>query len=411
MSDPTGEPPGATLRLRLSDVPTFDRPLLDWLLGGARSIADTTTLIDELGERLNVAGIDVRRITTGIPILHPQVASYSALWNRGAPVTEREYHLDPKTLGSLRGSPIAIVYGGGGPVRCNPGAPPLLGEFPIVADLRSEGFTDYIVIPAPFSDGTIKALSFATDRAGGFRETDIGLFEAMMPLLAMVLEIQALKRTARILLETYVGAETGRRVLEGAIRRGMGETIHAVIWLSDLRDFTVLSETLPRDELIALLNDYFGALSDAVMIHKGEILKFIGDAMLAIFPVPPDGSTAVVCAAALAAAMDAESLAAAINRARREGGNTTFAFGIALHVGDLIYGNIGGATRLDFTVIGPVVNLASRISGLCATLGRPVLVSEDFAAVAGDQFERVGTFDLKGIALPQPVYAPHGLAV
>ncbi len=391
----------------MSNTRVCYRSLCDWLLGDARNAAETTALVVELGERLNAAGIDVRRITTGIPILHPQVASYSALWNRGAAVTEREYQLDPETLASLRDSPIAVVYGGGGPVRCNPSAPPSEDEFPIVADLRAEGFTDYVVMPARFSDETTKAVTFATDRAGGFAETDIELFETLMPMLAMVLEIQALKRTARILLETYVGRETGRRVLHGAIRRGMGETIHAAIWLSDLRDFSGLSETLPRDEVIALLNDYFGALSEAATRHDGEILKFIGDAMLAIFPVASDGSAAVTCRAALAAAAEAETLAGAINRERSDTGRAAFAFGIALHVGDVMYGNIGGATRLDFTVIGAAVNLASRISGVCATLGRTVLVSEQFAAAVGGSFERVGTFDLKGVSGAQLVYAPR----
>jgi adenylate cyclase len=383
-----------------------DRSLSEWLLGDARSVEETTVLVAELGERLNAAGIDVRRITTGIPILHPQVASYSALWNRGSAVTERVYQLDSETMAALSDSPIAVVYGGGGPVRCDPGAPPSDGEFPVVADLRAEGFTDYVVMPARFSDRTTKAVSFATDRSGGFAEAEIAVLETLMPMLGMVLEIQALKRTARILLETYVGHETGRRVLQGAIRRGMGETIRAAIWLSDLRDFSVLSETLPRDEVIGLLNDYFGALSEAVTRHDGEILKFIGDAMLAIFPVASDGIATATCRAALAAAAESEALAAAINRGRSAAGRVTFRFGIALHVGDVMYGNIGGATRLDFTVIGPAVNLASRISGVCATLGRTVLVSEEFTAAAGGTFEHVGTFDLKGIAQAQPVYLP-----
>ena len=382
--------------------------LLDWLLDGARRIADTPTLMAELGARLNAAGVPLARMTTGIPILHPQVASYSVLWQRGAPVSERAYRMDPKTLESLHDSPIVIVYRGGGPVRCNPGAPAEAGEFPILADLRAEGCTDYIVMPARFSDGTTKAVSFATDHAGGFAASDIARFEMLMPPLAMVLEIQALKRTARILLETYVGPETGRRVLEGAIRRGMGETIRAAIWYSDLRGFSALSETLPRDALLALLDDYFGALGQAVTEGGGEILKFIGDAMLAIFPVPPEGSPALVCRAALAAAAAADALAAAINRARRADGRPEFAFGIALHVGDVMYGNIGSQARLDFTVIGPAVNLASRISGLCATLGRQVLVSADFAAAAGGDLDPVGSFDLKGIAMPQAVYAPRG---
>src|SRR4029077_1868863 len=173
-------------------------------------------------------------------------------------------------------------------------------EFPILTELRSAGVTDYVVLPVPFSDGTNKALSLATTRVGGFSDDEIALFETMTPAVAVNLEIQALRRMARTLLDTYVGRQAGGRVLAGQIRRGMGETINAVIWLSDLRGFTSLSESSPRDELIEMLNRYFGPMCDAVEARGGEVLKFIGVSVLAIFPIELDA--AVACRRALEAA-------------------------------------------------------------------------------------------------------------
>src|SRR5208283_2984351 len=178
-------------------------------------------------------------------------------------------------------------------------APAEQQEFPILTELRRAGVTDYVVLPVPFSDGTNKALSLATTRAGEFSDDEIALFTAMTPAVAVNLEIQALRNMARTLLDTYVGRQSGGRVLAGQIRRGMGETINAVIWLSDLRGFTSLSELLPRDELIETLNRYFGPMCDAVEANGGEVLKFIGDSLLAIFPVEQDAQSA--CSRALKA--------------------------------------------------------------------------------------------------------------
>src|SRR6516162_6514480 len=158
-------------------------------------------------------------------------------------------------------------------------------EFPIVEDLRRDGISDYVALTVPFADGSHKALTLATTRGAGFTQSEIALFDAMVPALAFNLEVQALRRTARTLLDTYVGHQSGGRVLDGQIKRGMGKTIHAVIWLCDLRGFTALSGSLPRDQLIEMLNQYFGPMCDAVEANNGEVLKFIGDAMLAIFPI------------------------------------------------------------------------------------------------------------------------------
>jgi adenylate cyclase len=382
------------------------RGVLAWLLGDGRRIVESNAFLEALAAELLSAGVRVNRITTGVPILHPNLWSFSGLWEAGVGASERRYRLGaPDVAASLENSPIKIVYEGGGPVRCDPQHPIEGASFPILADLRQAGITDYIVLGAPFSDGSTKAVSLATNDPDRFSADDISLFEGMMPALAMNLEIQALRRTARTLLDTYVGRQSGGRVLDGAITRGTGETIYAVIWLCDLRGFTELSETLPRDALIVLLNEYFGAMTQAVEDAGGEILKFIGDAMLAIFPI--DAGAEAACARALAAAAQASAVMARINTGRGAASQPAVDFGIALHLGDVMYGNIGGESRLDFTVIGPAVNLVARIQGLCGELRRPLLVSEAFARSSSSPVDAVGAFLLKGFGATQPVFAPR----
>ena len=281
---------------------------------------------------------------------------------------------------------------------------PREGEFAILDDLRRDGFTDYIVHAVPFADGSHKALSLATRRAGGFTDDEIALFAAMIPAVAFNLEVQALRRTARTLLDTYVGRQSGGRVLEGQIQRGSGETIRAVIWLCDLRGFTNLSEQLPRDELIDLLNSYFGPMCDAVAKEGGEVLKFIGDAMLAIFPIGADAVT--TCRAALSAAEQAQDALAQENARRERASRPRIDYGLALHVGDVMYGNIGSDTRLDFTVIGPAVNLTARIESMCRQFGRQLLLSADFVAAGRIAAQSLGAHALKGVGADQEIFAP-----
>jgi adenylate cyclase len=379
-------------------------PVIQWLMTDARRQNDASGFLEAFARQLRAAGVDVARITTGVPILHPQIFSVSGLWQLGQGATERLFRAGPDFAATMANSPIRIAYEGGGRVRCDLTAPPRQGEFAILADLRRDGLTDYVVLAVPFADGSHKALSLATARASGFDAGELALFEAMIPAVAFNLEVQTLRRTARTLLDTYVGRQSGGRVLEGQIKRGAGETIRAVIWLSDLRGFTTLSEALPRETLIDLLNDYFGPMCDAVAGQGGEVLKFIGDAMLAIFPVGADA--AATCGAALAAATRARSDLTAENRRREAAGLPRIDYGLALHVGDVMYGNIGSDTRLDFTVIGPAVNLTARIESMCRQLGRSLLLSSDFVAAADVATESVGVFSLKGVGSEQEIYAP-----
>jgi len=377
-------------------------PVIRWLMTDARKQTDPNEFLLAFADRLRALDVDVARITTGVPILHPQIFSFSGLWELGQGVSERLYRADPSVTAS--NSPIPIAYGGGGPVRCDLTTPPQAGEFAILADLRRDGYTDYVVYALPFADGSFKALSLATKRDGGFTGEEISLFEAMLSAVAFNLEVQALRRTARTLLDTYVGQQSGGRVLEGQITRGSGETIRAVIWLCDLRGFTNLSESLPRDALIDLLNAYFGPMCDAVASHGGEVLKFIGDAMLAIFPIEADAEA--TCAKALIATRHAETALSEENARRGTAGLPRIEYGLALHVGDVMYGNIGSDTRLDFTVIGPAVNLTARIESLCRQLGRQILLSSDFVALGRVKANSLGAFSLKGVAADQEIFEP-----
>jgi adenylate cyclase len=375
-------------------------PVLTWLQSEGVKQRDTVMFVERFAAELLAAGVDVYRLTTGIHIVHPQIDASSALWQQGKPVTERRWKMDRQML---QNSPMAIVYSGKRyRARLDGQAQP--GEFPILTELRAEGATEYIALPLPFSDGSWKAVSYATRRPGGFPEHQVALLQGLVPTLAMILEIQTLQRTTLTLLDTYVGPIAGRRVLDGAIKRGMCDSIEAVIWFCDLRGFTELSESLSGAELVSFLNEYFGAMTDAVGRHGGEVLKFIGDALLAIFPLSGETGS-LVAERALAAATEAEAAIRALNEKRRESGEPAIRFGLALHVGEVLYGNIGGADRLDFTVIGQAVNVASRIESLTKTLGRQVLFSGDFAELCRGRGEALGTFPLKGVGVEQPVYA------
>ena len=367
-----------------------------WVGAAGDTGYDMVTVVERFITGLRDGGVPLDRVTIGIPLLHPQIASSGVQWETGSTAAERRYPMNPETLERLRNSPLYDCYTKGTPYR---GLEDRGTDYPILADLRRDGFTDYLVVPLAFSDGTHKALTCASKAPGGFVPDQVAQIEAAAGKLAPALEIVTLRRTATTLLDTYVGPSAGRKVWQGQIRRGHLDTIRAVIWFSDLRGFTALSERLAGDETVTLLNAYFGAAVDAVTRGGGEVLKFIGDAVLAIFPLTGDDQNTV--ARALGAAREAQAAFAAARAAGQP-----IEVGVGLHLGDVLYGNIGGAARLDFTVIGPAVNFASRIEGLCAQLREPILLSADVAALAGDALQSAGTFDLKGVAGRHAVYRP-----
>ncbi len=378
--------------------------LIDWLISEARLIDDPSALNQAIVDQLLASGIPMSRFTTGLPSLHPQVDSFSTLWEEGKGLTFRKFKVENLGTADPSNNAMLSVYANGETVRCRLEGPPQEGEYPLLAEFRADGYTDYVVIPLPFSDGSSKAVSYSTHRTGGFSDEEIAILIKIRHALAAVLEVGSLHHLAGTLMDTYVGPVAGRRVLTGDIKRGTGEAIRAAIWFCDLKGFTAASETLESHALMDLLNAYFDTVTDAIEAYEGEILKFIGDAVLAIFPAG-EGRETTAIENALQAALAARSSIRDVNEARRAQDKPVIDCGIALHFGTVFYGNVGGKTRLDFTVIGPSVNLASRIEGLTRELGEDILLSEEFVIRHSAEFESKGEFSLKGIETAQTVYA------
>ena len=215
-------------------------------------------------------------------------------------------------------------------------------------------------------------------------------------------EIRALRRTSENLIDTYVGHQTGEKILSGKIRRGYVEAIRAAVWLSDMRGFTTLSEQLPPQALVDRLNLYFGCQVPAVLDHGGEVLKFMGDGLLAIFPIASEDGAGEVCQRTLSCAREFRARIAELPRADEN--EAAIRFGLALHVGEVMYGNIGGGNRLDFTCIGPAVNLAARLEKVAAKLGEAIVASAAFAGHFPAEFKRLGEHAVAGFAAPQTVF-------
>jgi adenylate cyclase len=393
----------------VSNEETADRKIGEitaWLMSTARLIDDTGALDQALIDALRGAGLPITRFMTGVPSLHPQIDSFSTLWEQGKGFTFRQFRTTDLSAQAKAQSPVFAAYDYGTSMRFRLTDPPQKDDYPIFGEMRDAGFTDYVALALPFGDGSFKAVTFATDRADGFTETHVAVLYGLRDALATTIEVRYLRHLAGTLMDTYVGPVAGRKVLEGAIKRGSGETIRAAIWFCDLKGFTALSESMPGQELIDILNSYFDVMTQAIDAEGGEVLKFIGDAVLAIFQPGEDGDTGAA-RRALVAASGAASQLEAVNLARREAGDRVIECGIALHFGDVLYGNVGGQKRLDFTVIGPAVNLASRIESLTRELSRPVLVSRAFAELHDGDFEPMGTFALKGIADEHEVFAPR----
>ena len=368
---------------------------------------DTAKLDEAIIARLRDVGLPIARYVSAVPSLHPHIDGLSAHWRDDAEIRFIEHFSDAVSDEVLARSPIVAVIQSGQPYRRRLTTPPP-DDGGILGELYADGYTDYLIIALPFADGSHKAISFAA-RGDGFSDEDAAMLHALAAPIAATMEVRYLAHLTGVLMDTYVGTVAGRKVLDGAIKRGSSETIRAAIWLCDLKGFTALSENLRGEELLALLNQYFEAMTTAIEAHQGEVLKFIGDAVLAIFQpggAAGGGGEQPAAERALCATRDAIDALDEVNRMRISQQQTRIDCGIALHFGDVLYGNVGGQRRLDFTVIGPAVNLAARIESLTRELNRTVLVSKAFAEVHRGKFETLGAFSFKGIADGQTVLAP-----
>ncbi len=385
--------------------PTLSDGVVHWLTNGTRDERFIDIIFAQMCIRLQQAGIPLKRSTLHVLIHHPQWLGARFMWSDGmreAEIARVDY--DVRERSEFIGSPANEMLEGATEVRENLERDPALGrKHALYDEMRSKGLTEYVAWPLYHTLGKRHLVTFATDRPGGFDEAHIAALKNLLPVLALVSEIRIKNRLARTLLETYVGAHAGELILAGATRRGTGTTVRAAIMICDLRDFTKISDNWPRDDVIDLLNDYFDAMSEPIARHGGEILKFIGDGLLAIFPLSePDA-----CANLLHAVTEARAAMVALNARNSGTGRAPLNYGIGVHVGDVMYGNIGSTTRLDFTVIGPAVNMASRLEALTKQLGRPVLLSRDFAELVQPKFEleRVGKYEVRGFSDPIELFA------
>jgi len=386
----------------IMNVPEMQK-ITDWLIDGARSAASPSRMMSETCERLVAAGLPLWRVGVFVRTLHPDIYGRNFIWRPGAEVEIGSVDFNIVDAPEFKASPISIVFAQGTEVRARVGDPES-ARFPIIEDMRAEGVTDYIALPLLFTDGLNNASSWTTKQPGGFTDQQLAALRALVPALARVIEIITWRRTSSLLLDTYVGNRAGERILNGQIRRGHTDTMHAAIWLSDLRGFTALSDRLPAETVVDILNSYFDCQVAAIRDHGGEVLKFMGDGLLAVFPIDEYvGDVRQVCSHVLDAARESR---ASVEAMHYPIGETVerFRFGVALHVGRILYGNIGGGNRLDFTCIGPAVNLAARLEKIASRLNRTVVASAGFAGICTGGWDDLGEFPIAGFSKAERVF-------
>jgi adenylate cyclase len=380
-------------------------PVAEWLLGEGRGAASPAALFDEFCWRLVGQGMPLWRATITLATLHPQARSFGYRWRREPSRTE-EFRVphDIFDTTDYRDSPIRPVIESGATVRYPLEDESAIAAYPLLQSLREAGGTDYYAAPLSFFNGRYQAATWTSDRVGGFSERQFEEILGLLPLLSAVIDGMAMRRLTGMLLDIYLGPTIGQRILRGEVRRGHGERLRAVLMAIDLRGFTSLSDRLPPDELISLLDAYFDAAAAAIGRYGGEVLKFVGDGVLAIFPAA-EGEERQMVAAGLAAAEAILERLGAENMARSEAGQVLIRIGIGLHLGEVFYGNVGAADRLDFTAIGPAVNLACRLESLTKRMGRPLLLSQDFAGFCDRKLLSLGFQPVKGLGEPEEVFA------
>jgi adenylate cyclase len=375
-----------------------------WLTDGARSAVLSQDVLAQLCGRLVDCGLPLWRVAVFVRTLHPVLFGRSFIWRPGAEVEVAAPPFQFKDDATFLSSPVQRIYATGEAIRRRLADPDCPNDFPFLDELRAENITDYLALPLNFTNGEIHVATFTTRAQGGFAPEQIAALVSIGPPLARVAEVRALRTTAVSLLNAYVGHKAGERVLAGRIRRGDVEDIHAVIWLSDMRGFTRRADTMAPASLIDLLNLFYDNLVPPIEAEGGEVLKFMGDGLLAIFRISDSADVDAACAQALGAARQAQQNIASLPNADSSDGGEPLRFGVALHVGEALYGNIGAGARLDFTCIGPSINRAARLEKIASRLGRVVVASAAFARRLPEEFVALGDFELAGFREPETVF-------
>jgi len=380
--------------------------ITDWLLGSPRELSDGIASFDEFAWRLLAAQMPLLRVTLHTPTLHPQFLGTTLTWWRdtGETVQVMIAHEVADAIPHEQ-NPVRRVCYGRETLRRRLDRPAEELDFEVLSELRDRGGTDYIALPIDGVYAAAYMVTFVTDRPGGFTDSELTDLARVAQRLSIITDRHNQWWITHNLLCAYLGANTGPKVLTGQIRRGTGMELTAVLWSSDLRGFTERSDRLPSERMIAILNALFEAQAAEIRGHGGEILKFIGDGLLAIFPIAETDAVATVAKTAVKVARKAITTVASLVDHPAMEGEPPLDIVVALHVGTVHYGNIGAADRLDFTVIGPAVNLVSRIENAAKTLGQPIVVSGELAMTL-DGVVSLGRHQLRGLATPHELFAP-----
>src|SRR5690349_14473097 len=374
----------------------------DWLLTEAAQLADPGQISPGLAARLIALDVPIDRIMSVVDLLHSQYAGVGRFWTKEEGTTSRLFPHGPNRDRVYLESPFAHVHRTREWLLLDLAQTPDT-QFNIIPDLKAAGYRHYLVVPIFFTNGTHHGLTFATRDPEGFGEQGLRVLRFVMPTLAAMMEIRVLHLHLDNVLRIYVGDEPHRAILSGTIRRGQVARIHSAILFADMRDYTRLTATLSPEEAVQLLNGYFDCLVPPIEAEGGEVLKYMGDGLLAIFRHGDDDQGRAAQSALNAAIQALDQLEAANSAGRFPG---PISMGLALHQGEAAYGNVGSGVRLDFTVIGPDINLASRIAQLNKVLGEPLLMSQAFGAVLPGRSEPLGVHSVDGFGDAVPIYRP-----
>ncbi len=390
------------------------REIGEWIVSATLAGTNEVAILAGIGERLNAAGVSLVRVSVATDLLDPMFDGRGVRWLRDQGGIEETFERDDEgTIVSenLPQSPFGFLLRSGQPtLRRRLDATYRRGEFQMLDKFQDQGVTDYLAYSVRVGEtirlgmaGGITA-SWTTDAPDGFPNPQVELLAGIMPALTLSFMLRTTHRDARTLLTTYLGRHAADRVLAGNIVRGRAEPIRAVVWFSDLVGFTRISDNASAEQVLALLNDYAQVQVEGIEAHGGHVLKFMGDGILAIFP---DDDPTRACRRALDAAASMRRQIAALNEQRQSAGLPVTDTHLALHLGELLYGNLGSPRRLDFTVLGSAVNEAARIESLCGSLEQTVIVSWAFAEAAGEArrlLVSLGRYAMKGIARPQELF-------
>ncbi len=387
-------------QLRQPDDGNISGPLIDWLMRGASEVQTPDGFTKALAEKMLEHGIAIQRLSILVWSLHPLIAGKHYIWEKD--VDEISTHTPTYEIHdhpAFTNSPLRHVSNGLGGVRQRLNDDNPHNSFPIIEDLRAKGATDYVAMPLPFSDGRTNVLTLTCDHPDGFTTENLGLVFECSSVIARFYEVFMQRENAQVLLETYVGKRTGARVLGGEIRRGDGDDIDAAIMFCDLRNSTTLEEQLGRSNYITVLNAFFETVSEIVHDHDGEVLKFIGDAVLAVFPAGNDAARA-----RSNAQQSAVEIVEKLAELRTDESDHYCDCTIGVAYGRVTYGNVGSRERLDFTVIGQAANVAARLGEYGKAVGRRIVVSQDIEP-ACQQAIPLGKVKLHNVSQPVRSFA------